>query len=110
MPKYSPPIRRFLFILALFSFATVARADDWPHWRGLSRNGNVGESSRWTGGSWPPDKAVWCANVNPGSSGPIVIGNRLYTMGWKENQDHVYCIDASRGQIRSTNASTPVTS
>jgi len=96
--KFLQPICRILFFVTLVSFASVAQADDWPHWRGLNRNGNVGESSRWKGGTWPPTKSVWRANVNSGSTGPIVIGNRLYTMGWKENQDHVYCIDASSGR------------
>jgi outer membrane protein assembly factor BamB len=98
VPIFSQPFRRFLCFLILFFSATVARGDDWPHWRGLNRNGNVNESSRWTGGGWPPDKAVWSTNVNSGSSGPIVIGNRLYTMGWKDDQDHVFCIDALNGR------------
>ncbi len=89
MSKHSQPFRRFLFFLTVFSSTIVVHADDWPHWRGLNRNGNVNESSHWTGGTWPSDKAIWSTNVNPGGSGPIVIGNRLYTMGWKEDQDHV---------------------
>lgn len=99
MPKHSQPFRHFLFFLTLLSSVTVACADDWPHWRGLNRNGNVDESSRWSGGNWPPEEAVWNTNVDSGGSGPIVIGNRLYTMGWKEDEDHVYCIDAQNGRV-----------
>jgi outer membrane protein assembly factor BamB len=78
--------------------ATPATADDWPHWRGKNRNGNVSESSHFNGGKWPPGPARWTIHVNSGGSGPIVIGNRLYTMGWKDDQDHVYAIDTGTGK------------
>ena len=68
-------------------------AEDWPHWRGNGRNGVVNESSHFRGGSWPSGKPLWSSNVNSGGSGPIVIGNRLYTMGWKKGRDFVYALD-----------------
>jgi len=74
-------------------------AADWPHWRGISRNGIVNESSHYHGGDWPTNKPLWSARVNAGGSGPIVIGNRLYTMGWKAGRDYIYALDTQTGQV-----------
>jgi len=88
-----------LFVIAqILTMATTLDAADWPHWRGPNRNGNVDESSRWSGKDWPPEDAAWTARLSSGGSGPIVIGNRLYTMGWENEQDHVYCLDATTGR------------
>lgn len=84
-------------LLILLGSVGAVRADDWPHWRGLERNGNVDEASGWTRGNWP-GKVLWSGNVDRGSSGPIVVGNRLYTIGWKDDRDHVYCLDAGNGR------------
>ena len=99
MSSYAQPVRSLLLILAVCLLTTTGRAEDWPHWRGLSRNGNVNESSHFKSGKWPPNKPLWSMNFKVGSSGPIVIGNRLYTMGWKDGQDHVYCIDTNSGRL-----------
>ncbi|MEO2013308.1 MAG: PQQ-binding-like beta-propeller repeat protein [Fuerstiella sp.] len=97
MPKHLHRNSRFLLILST-CLSTAGDCDDWPHWRGLQHNGHVDESSHFTSGTWPPADAVWSINVNAGGSGPIVIGDRLYTMGWKAGQDHVYGIDALTGR------------
>ena len=98
VPENAQPVCRLVIFLTLVAFTAVCRAEDWPHWRGLGRNGNVNESSRWTGAVWPPDKPVWDTNVGSGGSGPIVVGDRLYTMGWKGGKDRVYCLDARTGR------------
>lgn len=89
-------ILQYMIILSMGVSAT-GRCDDWPHWRGLNHSGRVDESSHFSGETWPPADAAWSINVNAGGSGPIVVGDRLYTMGWKADQDHVYCIDALTG-------------
>ncbi len=89
----------FRYALWALSFGVAeSRGDDWPHWRGLGRNGSVNESSGWQGGAWPAETARWNAFVGAGGTGPIVIGQRLYTMGWRDEQDHVYCLDARTGR------------
>jgi len=93
----------FLLLVACAITAT-SQADDWPHWRGLKRNGNINESSHFKGGSWPPAKPTWSGQAGSGGSGVIVIGDRLYTMGWKDDQDHVLCMNTTNGQTISTAA------
>ena len=75
----------------------VAGAEDWPHWRGPSRNDITSEDSRWEAGAWPLGDPAWTLNVGRGASSPIVVGNRVYAMGWADGQDTVYCLDAASG-------------
>ena len=86
-----------LLLLIITLAATVAHAEDWPHWRGLGRNGDIKESSGWDGKAWPPAEPLWTAAVGEGGTGPIMVGDRLYTMGWKD-RDHVICLDANTGR------------
>lgn len=82
--------------LALPAAATVAA--DWPHWRGGTRAAVSTESSGWSGGVWPVRKAMWEANVGAGSTSPLVVKGRLYTLGWSEGKDRVVCLDAATGK------------
>lgn len=75
----------------------MSLAKDWSHWRGTDRNGHVDEDSGWDARAWPPRQAVWEANVGEGGSSPLVVGGRVYVMGWKEGKDHVACLDAVTG-------------
>lgn len=77
---------------------SVATPDDWPHWRGPNRNGVVSESSRWESGAWPSIQQAWTANVGEGSTSPLVVGDRLYTMGWQNGKDTVVCLDTADGK------------
>ncbi|MEZ6063153.1 MAG: PQQ-binding-like beta-propeller repeat protein [Planctomycetaceae bacterium] len=73
-----------------------SHADDWPHWRGSNRNDIVDESSGWNGGDWPI-RELWKAGIGEGASSPLIVGDRLFTMGWHDGNDHVVCLDAATG-------------
>jgi outer membrane protein assembly factor BamB len=75
-----------------------AKADDWPHWRGPARGDVVSESSGWRGGRWLPERPDWTANVGAGATSPVVVGGRLFTMGWRDGSDRVVCLDAATGR------------
>ncbi|MEX2186316.1 MAG: PQQ-binding-like beta-propeller repeat protein [Pirellulales bacterium] len=77
---------------------SVALADDWPHWRGPNRSDAVDEPSGWKDGAWPIGKAIWHADVGEGSSSPLVVGDRVYAMGWRADEDTVRCLDAQSGK------------
>ena len=87
----------FLLLLAASSIPTAGDAEDWPHWQGLHRNATINEPSHFKGGNWPPSKPAWSIQTSAGGSGVIVTGDRLYTMGWKDDQDHILCIDTASG-------------
>lgn len=76
-----------------------ALAADWPSWRGPTRNGHTKESSGWTSGSWPIEEPTWTTDVGEGCTSPVVAKGRLYTLGWKDNEDHVVCLDANSGKL-----------
>ena len=86
---------------SLLLSSSGALAEDWPHWRGLSRNGVTGESSRWEAGSWPPGDATWIASVEAGSSAVAVAKGKLYSLGWdrEKSEDVVSCLDAKTGRL-----------
>ncbi len=86
----------YLFLLLLPRAAALA--DDWPHWRGPNRNGISSEPSGFENGRWFSDKPAWRVNVGKGSSSPLVVGDKLYTMGWNAGNDVVVCLDAATGK------------
>ena len=83
--------------LIVLSLAGVVRGEDWPHWRGLNRDDVSVEASGWNGKEWPL-KQLWKKNVGVGSTSPIVVDGRLYTIGWFEGQDRVQCLDPKTGK------------
>ncbi|MEX0712581.1 MAG: PQQ-binding-like beta-propeller repeat protein, partial [Pirellulales bacterium] len=86
-----------LLVACLMGPGWRASAEDWPHWRGPQRNGVVAEHSGFKGGEWPAGEAAWNKNVGEGSSSPLVVAGRLYTMGWRDGRDTVLCLDAATG-------------
>jgi hypothetical protein len=76
-----------------FHVAGATNNTNWNQWHGPDRNGTTPESSGWPHG-WPP-KEVWRTNCGAGVSAPIIVKDRVYTMGWKEGEDCVYCLDAT---------------
>ena len=88
---------RYLSLLALCLAPVWAHADDWPHWRGPNRNDRVAEDSGWNSHAWPLEKPVWSTNVGEGGTSPLVVGDRIYVLGWKDGNDKLSCLDAAKG-------------
>ena len=89
---------RILTAIVITSCPMYSFAEDWPHWRGPNRNGHVAEESGWDGKEWSLDNEAWKTNVGTGSTSPLVIAERLYTVGWHDDQEHVQCLDAKTGK------------
>ena len=92
-----------IVVIALASgatFASAAPAADWPQWRGPARDGVVAEPSGAPAG-WPPVR-LWERNVGKGCSSPILVGGRMYVMGWhgrgSTGTDTLFCLDAATGK------------
>jgi outer membrane protein assembly factor BamB len=79
-------------------WASGARAQDWPQWRGTARDGKV------TGfnapASWPKELTQkWKISVGGGGdSTPALVGDRLYLMARQENNEVALCLDAATGK------------
>jgi len=74
-------------------------AADWPQWRGPERT----DISKETGllKSWPEGgpKLLWkYEDAGIGYSGPAIVGDRLYTMGAREDKEYVYALDVKTGK------------
>ena len=63
--------------LALLA-GTAVRADDWPQWRGPSRDGVWRETGILTAMPAGGLKVRWRARVGNGYSGPVVAKGRVY--------------------------------
>ena len=75
--------------------AAVAAAADWPNWRGPAYNGISAEKL-------PDDldsaKVAWTAEVGTGFATVSVAGDRVVTMGNRDDHDTVWCLDATTGK------------
>ncbi|MCX6898729.1 MAG: PQQ-binding-like beta-propeller repeat protein [Verrucomicrobia bacterium] len=94
-----------MFKLLIVSCATISllttsiRADDWPHWRGPTRNGHSAEMA-WLD-QWPTDgpRVAWKAKVGLGFSTFVVAKGRVLTTGHADDKDTVFCFDADSGKV-----------
>lgn len=76
--------------------SVAAGAEDWPQWRGPSRDGAAGVKLP---EPWPASpKQVWKVEVGEGHSGPVVVGGKVVVLARQEPQDVVLCLNAGDGQ------------
>jgi outer membrane protein assembly factor BamB len=74
-------------------------AADWPSWRGPTRNGLSPEPSGWQKGAWVGEKPDWQVDVGDGSSSPLIVAGKLYTLGHQDDCDAVECRDTRTGKL-----------
>lgn len=98
-PLFRVYIISITLAIIAFSIAETKSAvgADWNHWRGPTRNDITDEPSGWDGNDWL-DKELWQASVGEGSSSPIIVGDRVYLVGWMNDRDTLYCLDANSGR------------
>lgn len=87
-----------LLVVAGWCGFRTARAEDWPHWRGARRDAVVNEPSGWRDGRWLADRPRWTAELGTGATSPIVVGNRVFAIGWRDGSDRVACLDLATGR------------
>ncbi|MFT5465186.1 MAG: outer membrane protein assembly factor BamB [Verrucomicrobiales bacterium] len=84
-------------ILLLACSIQISVAADWAHWRGPARNDLSTETSGWDDGVRIPDRELWKASFGTGASAPLIVNGVLYTLGWRDNADTLYAVDAADG-------------
>jgi outer membrane protein assembly factor BamB len=86
-------------ILTVAALAACARADDWPQWRGPERSNiskETGLLKEWPEGG-PP--LVWKADgLGQGVASVAVVGQRIFTVGSRENAEYAVAVDAATGK------------
>ncbi|MHC4623470.1 MAG: PQQ-binding-like beta-propeller repeat protein [Planctomycetota bacterium] len=77
---------------------SIARAADWPNWRGPNYNG-ISDETGWAA-TWPKDKpaVLWRKSIGAGFSSISVSSRRVYTMGNIDDQDILYCLQPDTGK------------
>ena len=94
-------LRRFWFIafLVFHPFAiNQIRAEDWPGWRGLHRNGIAPEAVATD--RMDSLRVLWRAAVGKGHSAISVSNGRAFTLGWDGRDETVFCFDAKSGALQ----------
>jgi outer membrane protein assembly factor BamB len=91
-----------LFAAALVAFSQLpsALAADWPQWRGIHRDGKSGDTGLLK--EWPEGgpKLLWKATgLGKGYAGIIVVGDRLYTVGDKDDASSLMALNADGSQV-----------
>ncbi|MBN2583156.1 MAG: PQQ-binding-like beta-propeller repeat protein [Planctomycetes bacterium] len=88
-----------LSLLLVVAAAGVVRAEDWPQFRGLKRDGISPEKGLMK--SWPEGgpKAVWEADVGTGFASVAVVGGKVYASGVKNGKLVVTALDAKGKQL-----------
>lgn len=83
--------------VASFGIVSLAAAADWPQWRGPQRTSVINEPVR---AQWPAEgpPILWRASVGTGFSSVSISQGRAYTMGNKNDEEIVWCLDALTGK------------
>jgi outer membrane protein assembly factor BamB len=88
-----------LFTAGWLAAGSSVRADDWPQWRGVHRDGISKETGLLK--SWPKDgpKLFWKnAQIGGGYSTPSVVGNHVYLMCDKDGEEYLVALAVKDGK------------
>src|SRR4051794_10440993 len=91
-------LRLLLLGIVASSLASLAAADDWPQFRGPRRDGVSKETNLLK--TWPKEgpKLLWSVkNAGLGFSSFAVVGDVVYTLGTREDDEVVIAYDAAKG-------------
>ncbi len=86
----------FLTVTAIS--ASAFAAGNWPTWRGPNRDDISPEKGLLK--EWPAEgpKMVWMFDkAGIGYSGYSIVGDRLYTMGGRDDVEQLICVDTTKG-------------
>jgi outer membrane protein assembly factor BamB len=85
-------------IVGLQAQQRAAAANDWPQWRGPSRDGAAPAPT--DPKAWPAQLTQkWKVDVGLGYATPLVIGNRIYQFARQGEREVMSAIDADSGKV-----------
>src|SRR5262245_34069441 len=85
-------------IVGLDAQQRPAAGNDWPQWRGPSRDGAAAAPT--DPKAWPEQLTQkWKVDVGLGYATPLVIGNRIYQFARQGEREVMSAIDADSGKI-----------
>ena len=79
--------------------SSESSSSSWPNWMGANHDGISGEAGWST--EWPEDglEVLWRRQIGIGFSSVSIAGGRLFTMGHRDGDETVYCLDLSTGDV-----------
>jgi len=83
-----------LTALLVLCVAATAAVPDWPNWRGPTHDGKSAETGLLA--EWPDDgpPLLWkMSGLGKGFSSVAIVGNRLYTMGDRNEKQYILAVD-----------------
>ncbi len=89
------------FLLALVFAVAVAKADDWPQWRGPHFNGSSSEKnlpSKWS----TTENVAWSVDLpSAAASTPVIFGDKVFLSGADAAKDRLQaaCYDRTNGKL-----------
>jgi WD40 repeat protein len=100
MEDICPSFRKALPLAVPLLVAMLARADDWPQWRGPNRDGVWRESGTLTAIPESGLKVRWRARIGRGYSGPVVARGRVYVTDHqlRPEVERVLCFEEATGR------------
>ena len=78
-------------------FAGSAWATDWQHYRGPAQDGSTPEKVGAFAGSGP--RELWRAQLGTGLSSVTVAGGKVFSAGYKDGKEVLYCLDSANGKM-----------
>jgi outer membrane protein assembly factor BamB len=85
-------------VFGIVAFCAAASAQDWPQWRGPSRDGAI--ASFREPAKWPPALTKrWNVEVGSGYATPLILGNRLYVFTRQGENEVMSALDAESGKV-----------
>jgi outer membrane protein assembly factor BamB len=93
-------IKRLLPLVCLGLFALTVSAADWPQWNGPKRDGHSGDTGLLK--TWPkegPALAWTFAEAGTGFGQPAVVGDRVYILGCRGDEELVIALDNKGKQL-----------
>ncbi len=89
--------RILVMTLAGSFFVSTATAQDWPQWRGPKSDNHV--TGFMEPKTWPKElKKKWSVRVGVGEASPVLVGDKLYTIGRQGSDEVTLCLDAGTGK------------
>jgi outer membrane protein assembly factor BamB len=90
--------RWLLSVVGILAFTLPLRAQDWPQWRGPSRDGAVPATN--TPSAWPVSfTQAWRVDVGEGYASPVVAGARVFIHSRNDPAEIVTAIDLASGKV-----------
>ena len=92
--------KRLFFAICFLMWCGVARAGDWPQWRGPYFNGSTDEKN--LPADWSKENALWSVTLSgPSAATPAVVGDRVFVSTPDEHSRtlHAICLDRMTGKI-----------